>query len=219
MSERSSRRAVVLLSGGLDSGVAAASFVARGGSLALCLFADYGQRAAVPEHAAASSLARRFGAVLERVPLPWLGMLAQRTGARLMPGTGELPRGSEAVPGDAESAARVWIPARNALLLAVAAAHAETLAADCVVAGFNREEAQTFPDNSAEFLAAATAMLAFGTRNRVTVESPTLEWDKPRIVAEALRLGFAPNDFWSCYGAGPDRCGVCESCLRSRWRR
>src|SRR5204863_5910135 len=137
-----------------------------------------------------AALARRWNVPLARLELPWLAELAARSGSRLVPGTGELPRGTAQRPGDAESARAVWVPARNVVLVAIAAAHAEALGAACVVAGFNREEAATFSDNSAAFLDAGTAFLALGTRTRVAVVSPTLHLDKERIVARARELGF-----------------------------
>jgi 7-cyano-7-deazaguanine synthase len=212
--------AVVLLSGGLDSGVAAALFARQPGrSLARCLFFDYGQRAARREEAAASALARRWSVPFVRIDLPWLAELAQQAGSRLVEGTGALPRGTAARPGDAASAAAVWVPARNAVFVAIAAAHAEALGASCVVAGFNREEAATFADNSADFVEAGKRFLAFGTRTGVDVVSPTLGFDKERIVALASDLGFTAGDFWSCYEGGTEPCGHCESCLSSRFRR
>ena len=212
-------RAVVLLSGGLDSGVAGAVFRRDGGTVVAALFCDYGQRAVAREAAAAARLAARWSVPFRRVELPWLAGLAQQSGSRLMAGTGALPQGSVAAPGNEASARAVWVPARNAVFVAIAAAHAEALGGDTVVAGFNREEAATFPDNSAAFLAAASACLQLGTRSGVVVASPTLEWDKPRIVAEAKALGFTAGDFWSCYEGGAEPCGRCESCLRSRWQR
>ncbi len=210
---------VALLSGGLDSGVAAALFAQAGNRLVGALFCDYGQRAARREAAAAAALAARLHVPLQTVPLPWLSALAVQSGCRLVPGSGELPHGTIAQPGDAASARAVWVPARNAVFVAMAAAFAETAGAACIVAGFNREEAATFPDNSAAFLAAGSAFLAYGTRSQVRVVSPTLELDKAGIVAAAQRLGFGANDFWSCYEGGEVPCGRCESCLRSRWNR
>lgn len=195
------RTAVVLLSGGLDSGVAAARFVADGGRVLASLCFDYGQRAAARERA------------------PWLADVAARGGSALVSGGGALPTGTVERPGDAASAAKVWVPARNAVFVAIGAAYAEALGAACVVAGFNREEAATFPDNSAAFLAAASAFLAHGTRAGVRVVSPTIDMDKAAIVAAARALGFAAGDFWSCYEGGERPCGRCESCLRSRWQR
>lgn len=212
--------AIATLSGGLDSGVAAALFAAvPGNRIAAAVFFAYGQRASVPEQRAACALAACLGVSLHTIELPWLATLAQQSGSALADRSRALPRGTVANPGDAASAKAVWVPARNAVFVSVAAAFAETLGADCVLAGFNREEAVTFADNSAEFLAAATAMLALGTRTRVRVESPTLGMDKPAIVAAARRLGFTAADFWSCYEGGDQRCGTCESCLRSSFDR
>ncbi|MFN9754942.1 MAG: 7-cyano-7-deazaguanine synthase [Planctomycetota bacterium] len=210
---------VALLSGGLDSGVAAAAFVDGGGRLLASLCFDYGQRAAARERAAAAALARRLGGAFHVIALPGLAACAATAGSALLAGGGDLPHGTAARPGDPASAARVWVPARNAVFVAIAAAHAEALGAGCVIAGFNREEAATFPDNSAAFLAAASAFLALGTRSGVAVVSPTLDLDKAAIVARARALGFAAGDFWSCYDGGPTPCGRCESCLRSRWQR
>ncbi len=211
---------VALLSGGLDSGVAAACFARQDGDrLDAALFCDYGQRAARREFDRAAALARRLQVPLHRYELPWLAELARRSGSRLLAGTGDLPAATAAAPGDPASARAVWVPARNAVFVAIAAALAEASGADAVVAGFNREEAATFPDNSAGFLDAATGMLAFGTRAGVRVVSPTLGWDKPRIVAEARALGFTADDFWSCYDGGEAPCGRCESCVRSRFTR
>ena len=213
------RSGIALLSGGLDSAVAAAMFRQGGERLVAALFCDYGQRAVAREDAAAARLAARWQVPLLRIQLPWLRELAQRSGSRLMAGTGALPQGTATAPGDAASARAVWVPARNAVFVAIAAAHAEALGADCVIAGFNREEAETFPDNSAAFLEAGTAFLHHGTRTGVQVQSPTIAWDKERIVTEARALGFTAADFWSCYEGGERPCGRCESCLRSRWQR
>lgn len=216
MSERR-LRAVALLSGGLDSGVAAGLFRAAGGELVQALFVDYGQRAAGPEANASRRLAERWGVAWRRVAMPWLAEVGKLAGSALLDPQAALPAGTVEQPGDATSAARVWVPARNAVFVAVAAAFAEALAADQVLAGFNREEAATFPDNSAAFVAAGTAFLGLGTRTQVAVASPTLAMDKREIVAAARSLGLGATDFWSCYTAGPRPCGVCESCLRSRW--
>lgn len=211
---------VALLSGGLDSGVAAACFAgAAGNELAAALFCDYGQRASAQELRAAEALAARFSVELHRYELPWLRDLAQRAGSGLVDEAARLPSATSEAPGDEHSAAAVWVPARNAVFVSIAAALCETVGGDCVVAGFNREEAATFPDNSQEFLQAGSAFLKLGTNRDMQVVSPTIAWDKDEIVAEAKRLGFAAGDFWSCYEGGTEPCGRCESCVRSRWQR
>lgn len=207
--------AVALLSGGLDSAVAAAAWVAEGGSLALCLTFDYGQRAAAREAAAAQALASRWRVAWRGIALPWLAAASQTAGCALVDSGRPLPTGTLASPGDQGSADAVWVPARNAVFIAVAAAWAEALGVPVVLAGFNREEAATFPDNSPEFLRAAGAFLATGTRSGVRVESPTLHLDKLGIAALARRFGLGPADLWSCYRGGSAPCGECESCLRS----
>lgn len=209
-------RALALLSGGLDSGVAAAHHAAGGGQVVLAVTFDYGQRALERECAAARRLAQRLGADWQLVPLPWLAAAARASGAAIVRTDLDLPQGTLSCPGDEASAAAVWVPARNAVFVSVGAALAEARGLEVVLAGFNREEAATFPDNSQQFLDAACAFLCHGTRNRVVVASPTLPWDKREIVARARLLGLTEADFWSCYRGGPAACGRCESCLRSR---
>lgn len=211
---------VALLSGGLDSGVAAACFVAEPqNQLRAAVFMDYGQRAKDRELAAAQALAERLSIDLQCYELPWLADLSRSAGSRLIDGTGDLPTSTAEAPGDDASARSVWVPARNAVFVSIAAAAAEAMSAECVVTGFNREEAATFPDNSHAFLTAASDFLQLGTRSGMKVVSPTIAWDKSEIVAAAQRLGFSQGDFWSCYEGGAVPCGQCESCVRSRWQR
>ena len=207
--------AVVLLSGGLDSVVAAAMWLDRGEAIGRCLSFDYGQGAREREIACAERFAKARGLPFERVSLPWLRGLAEQAGCGLVGDPAQLPAGTAAAPGDADSAAAVWVPARNAVFVSIAAAYAEAWGAQVVVAGFNREEAETFADNSEAFVAAANEMLQFGTRTEVRVESPTIGLDKKQIVAAARRLGVTRAELWSCYRSGPVPCGRCESCLRS----
>lgn len=208
-------RAVVLLSGGLDSAVALGLWLRQGGTVALALTADYRQLAARREAAVAEALAARFRVPWQPVDLGFLADPARRADCALVPGGRELPSTTTAHPGDAATAGAVWVPARNVILLGVAAAYAEALAAEVVVAGFNREEAATFADNSVEFVAAFSRVLEFGCRQSVRVASPTLELGKPAIVARARELGLGPADLWSCYAGGDAPCRRCESCVRS----
>lgn len=212
----SKSRAIALLSGGLDSAVAVGTWLGEGRNVDLALTFDYGQRAAAAEAAAARRLAARWGIAWRPLPMPWLAEAAAVAGSALVEGGPDLPRGTVNRPGDETSAAAVWVPARNVVLVAIAASLAEARGAGAVLVGFNREEAATFPDNSAEFVQAMDEVLRLGTRRRVAVVSPTLAWDKREIVACARRLGLAAGDVWSCYGSGPEPCGVCESCARAR---
>jgi 7-cyano-7-deazaguanine synthase len=212
-------RAIGLLSGGLDSTVALALVRAQEpGGVVLALTVDYGQRAAAREVDAARRIAARLGVPHRVVALPFFRELG---GGALLDATLELPRpdaatldrGGRAV---AESADRVWVPNRNGVFIEVAAAFAESLGADTVVVGFNREEAATFPDNSQEYLAAVNGALHFSTRGRVALASPTAALDKVEIVRAGAKCGAPLDLIWPCYEGGADPCGTCESCQRLR---
>ncbi len=194
---------VVLLSGGLDSLVAAwAARETHPPRLALTF--DYSQRAATRELEASLRIAAEMGVEHRLVKLPWM--------ARLMPASLGDPRSDLAAADDAS----VWVPARNAVFIAIAAAHAEALDCDTIICGFNAEEADTFPDNSPEFVQRSNAMLELATRNHPRVHSPTLELSKREIAALGLELGAPLHLGWSCYGAGPEHCWECPSCRRLR---
>jgi 7-cyano-7-deazaguanine synthase len=209
------RAAIALLSGGLDSVVAAGLWLEGGGSIARCLTFDYGQRAYAREKDAAQRFAARHGLAVECVALPWLASVSRAAGSALVDVGSRLPEGTLAAPGDDASALAVWVPARNCVFLAIGAAYAEAAGAGAVLAGFNREEAATFPDNSEAFVGAASAFLRAGTKAGVRVEAPVQGLDKRGIVAAARRLGIRRSDLWSCYRGDAVPCGRCESCLRS----
>jgi 7-cyano-7-deazaguanine synthase len=85
-----------------------------------------------------------------------------------------------------------------------------------VIVGFNREEAQDFPDNGEDFLASVNASLEIGAGAPVRVESPTVALVKREIVARGIGLGIPWTNLWSCYRGGERMCGLCESCGRLR---
>lgn len=205
--------AVVLLSGGLDSAVNLAA-AAAAGPVALALTFDYGQMAANREIEAAAAMALRYGVEHKIIRTPWLSSISSAlTDRRLVmpePETGDLDDPAAAI----DSAAAVWIPNRNGVFVNVAAALAEQTGASDVVAGFNAEEAATFPDNGPDYVDAANRALVFSTQARVRIVCYTLELDKAAIVRLGRRLG-APLDLvWACYRGGVSMCGRCESCRR-----
>ena len=207
---------VVLLSGGLDSLVAAWS-VRETHPPRLALTFDYGQRAAARETEAALCIAAEMGVDHRLVKLPWM--------ARLMPDALSDAAGDQDL--SAADDAAVWVPARNAVFIAIAAAHAEALDCDTIICGFNAEEAATFPDNSPEFVQRCNAMLELATQTHPTVLSPTLDLTKREIAASGLQIGAPLHLTWSCYTAGPEHCWRCPSCRRlqaaledtGHWRR
>ncbi len=205
---------VVLLSGGLDSTVSLAQSL-REGEVKLCLTFDYGQRAAVREIEASAAIAGHYG-LAHRVIC--IDFLAEITDTALVnrhmdlpsPGANEL----DDMDITLDSAAAVWVPNRNGLFINIAAAFAESMGCGQVVTGFNREEAATFPDNTLDYVRAASHALSYSTANKVRVVSYTQMLDKVEIVRLGKRLGVPYRYVWSCYRDEEKMCGVCESCRR-----
>lgn len=200
---------VTLLSGGLDSVVAMAA-AARSAKPALALTFDYGQPAAPREVEAARRVAERYGARYETIVLPWYAKLLPESFA----GNGERVPELEPEQFGEASAKAVWVPGRNLVFIAIAAAWAEKLGCEEVVTGFNAEEAATFPDNSAEFVEAATKALGFSSYGKVKLAAPLAGLDKRGIIRLGRELNAPIELAWSCYRGGPTPCGKCESCRR-----
>ena len=214
--ENSRLKTVVLLSGGLDSSanLAIADHFDRP---VLALTVDYGQRAASPEIHASRKLAEYYGVPHRVLDLKWLGGLG---GSALTAGSIDIPEpdtaGLDDLKSATETAKAVWVPNRNGVLINAAAALAESMGAQQVVVGFNKEEAATFPDNSSQFLGTANLALKYSTAGKVKLACYTDMMIKSEIV-EALRN--LPKTFpfemvWSCYHGGEKMCGKCESCKR-----
>ena len=211
-----SEKAIAVLSGGLDS--AFSLWKAKGiYEVCLALTFDYGQRASRKEIGAAATLCG-----LEKIPhrvmaLPWL---AELTDTALVSRERPLPTLHSSELDDPQktqrSAHAVWVPNRNGLFLNVAACFADQSGASVILTGFNREEAESFPDNSAWFVEARNRSLSFSTQVRARVEAPSQGMNKEEIVREGLRLNLPFEKVWSCYEGGERMCGICESCLRSQ---
>jgi 7-cyano-7-deazaguanine synthase len=209
VSDRRAERtgAVALLSGGLDSTVSLAM------AEAVCeprwaLFFDYGQRAREREEAASRTIARRYGLRFHRIELPWLGDISS---SRLVGGGGGAGRD---VAG--QSLPDVWVENRNGIFINIAAAFSIARGCSVILVGFNREEADAFPDNAPEFIDAINGALAIGAGGPVRVESPTAPLVKREIVERGLALEIPWQHLWSCYAGGDVMCGSCESCARLR---
>jgi 7-cyano-7-deazaguanine synthase len=206
-------KAISLLSGGLDSSVATAVAV-RGFEVELAVTFDYGQRAAAREIDSSRLLCRHLKIRHSVIKLPWL---AKATRTALVDKKNGLP---ETAPhlleeGASERAAKVWVPNRNGVFVAIAAALAEAKGCEVVVAGFNSEEAATFPDNSKEFIEASNCALGFSTLKKIKLESPTACMTKEGIASHFITLGLPTKALWCCYDGKKKLCGVCESCSRT----
>jgi 7-cyano-7-deazaguanine synthase len=206
-------KSIVLLSGGLDSAVAL-KHAAKTSRVGLALTFDYGQRARRREIAAAAAMCRALRIPHKIIRLPWLRTLGR---SALTDKSIGLPLGTrlKGLAGP-RSAKAVWVPGRNTAFVAIALAHAEALKCERIVAGFNREEGATFPDNSAPFAAAMDRALRKATKGAVRLECPLINFDKARIAAYGRKIGAPLELAWPCYEGGGKLCWRCESCLRFR---
>jgi len=205
-------RAVVLLSGGLDSATVLA--IARaGGWQCRALSVDYGQRHRI-ELEAAARVARALGAEEHRVARVDLGLF----------GGSALTDSAIAVPTQPSAGIPVtYVPARNTVFLSLALAYAEVSEADAIFTGANAVDYSGYPDCRPEFMAAFERVANLATKRAVEgeplrIESPIISWSKARIVREGHALGVDYALTVSCYNAdGEGRaCGQCDSCRLRR---
>ncbi|OYW46083.1 MAG: 7-cyano-7-deazaguanine synthase QueC [Sphingomonadales bacterium 32-68-7] len=209
---RKGNDAVVLLSGGLDSMVAAGIARERGFAIH-ALTIDYNQRHR-REIAAAGAIAERLGAQ-SHVVLP---LDLRRFGGSALTGDVAVPKG-----GVGTDIPVTYVPARNLIFLSLTLGWAEPLGARDVFIGVNALDYSGYPDCRPEFIASFEATARLATKQGVegpgfTVHTPLQHWGKARIVEEALRLGLDPGLSWSCYDPQPggQACGLCDSCRLRR---
>lgn len=207
----STPRAVILLSGGLDSTTLAYLLAAYGFQLYGLSF-RYGQRHE-RELEAARAVAERLGFVEHRIVTL---DLAQWGGSSLV-GAGEIP--SEPTTGIPST----YVPVRNLVFLSIAHAYAEAIDADAVAIAVSQVDYSGYPDCRGEFLAAYQQAADLASRRfaetgrRIPVLAPFLDVPKAAIVRLGLRLGVDYRLTWSCYRGGERPCGTCDSCrLRAR---
>ena len=206
--------AVVLLSGGLDSMVAAGLAREQGFRL-LALTIDYNQRHRI-ELDAARRIARQLGA--ERHIILPLDLTA--FGGSALTAAIDVPKAGveqDVIP-------VTYVPARNTVFLSLALGWAEASGARAMFIGVNALDYSGYPDCRPDFISAFEDLAAIATRagvegDRFAVRAPLLHMSKGEIAAEAARLGLDAGLSWSCYDPAPGgkHCGLCDSCrLRSR---
>ncbi len=200
------RKAVVLLSGGLDSATTLAIAQDRG---YLChgLAVDYGQR-----HRSELDAAGRVAAAMG-VRLKILSVDLRAIGGSALTADIEVPE----TPG--EGIPVTYVPARNTILLSLALGYAEVLGADDIYIGVNAVDYSGYPDCRPEFIAAYQKMARLETRSgaggaEMTLHTPLINLSKADIIIEGTALGVDYSKTVSCYQADDmgRACGVCDSC-------
>jgi len=210
-------RAVVLVSGGLDS--ATALGVAREeGHDCYALSFDYGQR-----HARELPSARRVTAALGAREHLVLRLDLRAIGGSAL--TADLPvpkgRSDEAI---SRGIPMTYVPARNTIFLAHALGWAEVLGAEDIFIGVNVLDSSGYPDCRPEYIEAFERLANLATRagvegtSRFRIHAPLIRLRKAEIIRLGHRLGVDFSLTWSCYEPEPDgrACGLCDSCLLRR---
>lgn len=209
------RRAVVLLSGGMDSCVSTAIARERHGAGNLrLLHAGYGQRTERRERRAFEEIADFYG-VRERL-LVQLDHFRAIGGSALTDEKIAVPENELGAPGPHGSAIPVtYVPFRNAHFLSVAVSWAEAIGAGAIYIGAVAEDSSGYPDCRPEYYKAFQELVRVGTRPETQIEmvTPVITMKKREIIRRGLELG-APLDLtWSCYQDEELGCGACDSCL------
>ena len=222
---KSRARAVVLLSGGMDSCVCAA--LAARDYDAAALHVMYGQRTEERERRAFEAVCERLG--IERRMVIRNEALRQIGGSALTDRSLAVPRAAGEFDGRAPEGAGegapapseipiTYVPFRNAHFLAAAVSWAEVLGAEKIIIGAVEQDSSGYPDCRPAYYRAFNQVIRAGTREgKIEIVTPLIGMRKAEIVTLGLELG-APFDLtWSCYSREDRACGVCESCaLRLR---
>lgn len=211
------KRAICLLSGGLDSATCLA--IARAdGYRSYCLSFDYGQRHSI-ELQAASAVADQLGAAEHRTARIDLRVF----GGSALTGNIEVPkqRSEDAI---GSGIPVTYVPARNTIFLSFALAYAEVVGASEIFIGVNAIDYSGYPDCRPEFIHAFESMANLATKAgvegtaRITINTPLMKMTKADIVRKAMELGVDLSLTHSCYDPDAEgrSCGTCDACILRR---
>jgi 7-cyano-7-deazaguanine synthase len=205
-------KAVVLLSGGLDSSTVLAICVSRGFDVHP-LTIDYSQRHSV-EIDAANRVAVMLGAKQHKIVSVDLGSIG---GSAL---TDDIAVPKDRKEADLADIPITYVPARNTIMLALALGYAEVIGADDIFVGVNAVDYSGYPDCRPAFVHAFEKLANLATKRGVeghhmTIHAPLIDLTKSQIIEIGLALGVDYSLTHSCYDPSPDgrACGHCDSCL------
>ena len=199
-------KGIILLSGGLDSLVSLGLGMQKYG-ISLALTFDYGQKALEQEVSTSKNICDYYKIEHKVIKLDWLKNVTHTA----LVEDKELPEG---IDNPENSAKSVWVPNRNGLFLNIAGSFADGNDYDYIIIGANKEEGQTFPDNTQEFIDRVNAEFEFSTQKHPKVVAPLINYDKNDIVKQAIEHNIPLEFVRSCYSNGKKHCGKCESCTR-----
>lgn len=200
------KKAVVLLSGGLDSSTCLSVAIKEGYEVYPLTF-DYSQRHSRELESALNIIKHYNIKTHKQIKIENLGGSALTDMNINVPDYIE----SDKIP-------VTYVPARNIIFLSYAAAYAETIDADVVFIGVNAIDYSGYPDCRPEFIAAFEAVLKIGTKkgiegSAVKIETPLINMTKAEIISLAVKNNVPLNLTTSCYKGGERACGICDSCV------
>lgn len=198
------------MSGGLDS-LVSLGLKKEELNISLALTFDYGQKSAEQEIETSSKICNYYKVEHKVIKLDWLKDITNTA----LVSNDNVPTGQELNTPE-ESAKSVWVPNRNGLFLNIAGCFADSYDYDYILIGANKEEGQTFPDNTQEFIDSVNSEFLYSTRKKPKVAAPLINYVKNDIVMLALKHGVPLELTMSCYQGGEQHCGICESCTRLR---
>jgi 7-cyano-7-deazaguanine synthase len=195
--------AVALLSGGLDSTTALWKIKGDYSNITTLTF-SYGAKDEEVSLEITEKLSKIIGANHRIVTLPWLAAFSRISGSSLVV-HGEVPKPMEQDLDDIktarETARSVWVPARNLIFLSIAISFAEAMGGNLdLIVGFDKEEAESFPDNSIDFLNQMNRVIETAVlKKNITILAPLIYMSKAEIAKLALNLGVPIEFTSSCY--------------------
>ena len=197
-------KAIILLSGGLDS-VVALGYTKNTYGIELALTFDYGQKSVNQEISASKKVCEFYNIKHNVIKLDWLKDITTTAlvADKAIPASGF---------GTEKSAELVWVPNRNGLFLNIAASFADSFGYDYIIFGANKDEGATFSDNTEEFRSEISKVFELSTLYHPKVIAPLINYSKNDIVKIAMENSIPLEFVRSCYREGEKHCGVCESC-------
>ena len=199
-------RAVILISGGLDSLVALGYCLSdKKYNVELGITFDYGQKSADKEIEASKKICDYYKIEHRVIKLDWLKDITKTS----LVSDDEIPTQNLHTKESAES---VWVPNRNSLFLNIAGCFCDSFGYEYIIYGANKDEASTFPDNTEEFREQISKLFQSSTLVKPQVVAPLINYTKDDIVKIAVDKGIPLELVWSCYSKGDKHCGQCESC-------
>ena len=198
-------KAVVILSGGMDSSVT--GFIAKKeGYEIIAVHFNYSQRTQQKELQAFRAIADVLDAKKYEIDLPFFEQIGA---SALVDRSLEVP-----TEGIQPGIPITYVPFRNGIFLSIAAAIAEKEGAEAIYIGVVEEDSSGYPDCRENFIKQMEAAINAGTKpeTQITIKTPLIHKKKEDIVSIGLELGVPLEKTWSCYQNEDEACGVCDSC-------